>query len=146
MDVFNVLALLMSLAAPFSYINYRYFHLPQTIGVMIAGLTVSVGFMAVGWFGWDVAERAATVLKKIDFNRFLLHGVLSFLLFAGALQIDVDRLFRQKRSILALSTFAVLLSTGIVGIDLVCFLSPQYSRFIRLLPAIRCPYFALPTP
>ncbi|MFA7059839.1 MAG: hypothetical protein WC156_03365 [Pedobacter sp.] len=35
-------------------------------------------------------------ISHIDFNKTLLHGILAFLLFAGALQIKFSDLTRQK--------------------------------------------------
>src|SRR4029078_7765832 len=49
------------------------------------------------------------------FNETLMHGMLAFLLFAGALQGDFQELFKHKWTIRALATFGVLLSTVMIG-------------------------------
>jgi CPA1 family monovalent cation:H+ antiporter len=44
-----------------------------------------------------------------------LNGFLSFLLFAGALEVDFAELFARKWTVLALATLGTVLSTGLVG-------------------------------
>lgn len=106
----------MVLTALFSYINYRFLRLPTTIGVMFIALMVSLGIVALGAAGMDIGQsQVAGVLETIDFNKALLHGMLSFLLFAGAMHIKFDDLISQKWAITELATAGVVASTFIVG-------------------------------
>jgi len=106
----------MVLTAVFSYINYRVLHFPTTIGVMFIALLVSLGFVALGSLGVDIGQiRVAGVLRTIDFNQALLRGMLSFLLFAGAMHIKLEDLTSQKWAIIILATAGVVVSTFIVG-------------------------------
>jgi CPA1 family monovalent cation:H+ antiporter len=116
MKLFNILAILISLSAVFSYINYRFIKLPTTIGVMAIALLGSLGIAALGPLGFGLEENAVRLLDSIDFDETLLHGMLSFLLFAGALHIDLDRLARQKWIIGTLATVGIVSSTFIIGI------------------------------
>jgi CPA1 family monovalent cation:H+ antiporter len=116
MKLFNILAILISLSAVFSYINYRFIKLPTTIGVMAIALLGSLGVAALGPLGFGLEEDAMRLLDSIDFDETLLHGMLSFLLFAGALHIDLDRLARQKWIIGTLATAGIVSSTFIIGI------------------------------
>ncbi|WP_020676201.1 cation:proton antiporter [Geopsychrobacter electrodiphilus] len=116
MKIFEITAMLMVLTALFSFINYRVLRMPTTIGVMFIALVVSLGIICLGWIGIDIGQsEIARILHAIDFNQALLHGMLSFLLFAGALQIRFKDLTRQKWTITILSTAGVLASTFIVG-------------------------------
>jgi len=116
MTLFEMTALLMVLTALFSYLNYRVLHLPTTIGVMFIALAVSLGFVALGWLGMDIGQaRVSEILGTIDFNQALLHGMLSFLLFAGAMHIKLADLSSQKWVITVMSTMGVIVSTSIVG-------------------------------
>ena len=54
-------------------------------------------------------------LEKIDFNRTLMNGMLSFLLFAGALHVDLAGLMKAKFQVSLLATVGVLMSTFING-------------------------------
>ncbi len=106
----------MVLTALFSYINHRIFHMPTTIGVMFIALAVSLGIVTLGWLGIDIGQvHIAQILESIDFDQVLLHGILSFLLFAGAMHINLEDLSGQKWAITVLATVAVVASTFIVG-------------------------------
>lgn len=115
MKLFNILAILITLSAGFSYLNHRFFRLPNTIGLMVIALLVSLGLTALGHFGFGLQEDAHRLLASIDFDETLLHGMLSFLLFAGALHINLENLARQKYIIGLLATFGVLGSTVIIA-------------------------------
>ncbi|MBW1824495.1 MAG: sodium:proton antiporter, partial [Deltaproteobacteria bacterium] len=116
MKLFNIIAVLITLSAVFSYINYRYIHLPNTIGLMLIALLVSLGLIVMGKMGLGFEQDARRLLDSIDFNETLLHGMLSFLLFAGALHINLSDLASQKRIISILATASVAGSTFVVGI------------------------------
>jgi CPA1 family monovalent cation:H+ antiporter len=116
MKLFEITAILMVLTALFSYINYRVLRMPTTIGVMFIALAASLGIVALGWLGMDIGQaNLARILETIDFNQALLHGMLSFLLFAGAMHINLDDLKNQKWAITVLATAGVVASTFIVG-------------------------------
>ena len=116
MQIFEITSILMVLTAFFSYLNYRFLHLPTTIGVMFISLVLSLCIVTAGWLGMNVGqETVAQILAAIDFNETLLHGMLAFLLFAGAMQIKLDDLKAQKGAIVILATVGVVVSTFIVG-------------------------------
>jgi len=115
MDLFNILAILITLTAVFSYMNFRYIGLPVTIGVMVIALSMSLMLILLGSFGFGLRQQAEVLLHSIDFDKTLLHGMLSFLLFAGALHVDINDLMELKWSIGALATVGTLISTFLVG-------------------------------
>ena len=115
MDLFNVLAILITLTAVFSYINHRYIGLPVTIGVMAIALSISLLLNLLGSLGFGLERQAEMLLRSIHFDKALLHGMLSFLLFAGALHINIDDLLERKWSIGSLATVGTLISTFLVG-------------------------------
>lgn len=111
-DIFEVTALLISITALFSYVNYRWLKLPQTIGVMVLALFTSLVFVILGHVGFDgITKAARLILNHIHFDQTLMKGMLSFLLFAGALHIDINDLLARKLTISFLATFGLLLST-----------------------------------
>ncbi|MBZ0109227.1 MAG: sodium:proton antiporter [Candidatus Scalindua rubra] len=116
MEMLDLSALLLSLAAIFSYINFRFIKLPTTIGVMLIAMLLSVSLVVLGHIGLEsIQNKATAVLEGIDFNKALMHGMLSFLLFSGALHVNLDDLAKHKRIISILATFGVVISTFIVG-------------------------------
>lgn len=116
MELLNAAAVLITLAAVFGFINVRFVHMPTTIGIMMIALLCSVILIIAGQLGLaDLREQASRLLQTIDFHETLMQGMLSFLLFAGALHVDLADLAKQKWVILILATFGVITSTVIVG-------------------------------
>jgi CPA1 family monovalent cation:H+ antiporter len=115
MRLLDLAAILITLSALFSYLNYRYLRLPTTIGVMLFALVLSLMLIAFGTFDPRIEQYAEQLLAQVDFNKTLMLGMLSFLLFAGALHVNINDLARHKWVILTLASGGVLLSTFIVG-------------------------------
>jgi len=116
MDTLNLAALMISLAAVFAWINHRFIRLPNTIGLMLIALVLSLALVVAGMFGLGSLEHEAeALLAGVDFNTTLLHGMLSFLLFAGALHVNLADLAKQKWVIAALASVGVVISTALVG-------------------------------
>lgn len=116
MKLFNILAALITISALFSYLNHRFVKLPTTIGVMAISLLGSLVIVLLGSLGFGLEDQAMQLVQSIDFDETLLHGMLSFLLFAGALHVDVNRLASQKWIIGSLATVGTIASTFIVGL------------------------------
>ena len=115
MTVFQIIAILISLTAMFSYLNYRYFKLPATIGVMLIALLVSVGLIGAGHFAPWIRDGTVLLLKQIDFDKTLMQGMLCFLLFAGALHIHLDELAEHRGVIATLAIMGVAISMFVFG-------------------------------
>lgn len=116
MDLYAIITLLIVLSAIFGYINVRFLKLPVTIGLMIVSILFSVLVLVVGQFYSQVPEIEEQLVAQIDFHDLLLDGMLSFLLFAGALHVDFDMLRKQKWPIILFSTVGVLTSAFLVGL------------------------------
>ena len=115
MPTFALLSALVSIGALFSFLSYRVLRLPTSIGTMILSL-VAACVLILGSHTVPALQASAHLLVGgIDFNQVVLHGMLAFLLFAGALQLDLKQLGRERVSVLSLSIFATALSTVIVG-------------------------------
>ena len=115
MSLFHTIAILLVLAAAFSYINYRFIGLPSSVGLIIMALVLSFSLEALGALGFALEGHAARLLESINFNQTVLHGMLGFLLFAGALHINLNELARQRWTVFLLATVGVILSTFIIG-------------------------------
>ena len=115
MNLFHILAILISLSAAFSFLNHRYLRLPTAIGLMLIALLASLGLVLLGPHAHGVEEYIEHMLQAVDFDETLLHGMLSFLLFAGALHVNLADLARQRWVIAILATASVLGATFIIG-------------------------------
>lgn len=115
MGILELTTILMSLAALFSLINLRLLKLPQTIGLMILALSLSIIITAVGAVYPQVFKTVTEITKEFDFSELLVNVMLPFLLFAGAISVNVHELLKDKLTILLLASFGVVFSTFAIG-------------------------------
>jgi CPA1 family monovalent cation:H+ antiporter len=114
---FETASVIVTLAAIAAYMNHLTLRLPQTIALTLSGAIVSV-LVAVAdriwpWIG--LGRVAQAFMSAVDFRSALLNVMLSFLLFAGALHVDLRSLRVGKWPILMLSTVGVMISTLVVA-------------------------------
>ena len=116
-SMFDIIAVLITLSALFSYINHRFIRLPTTIGLMLIALLMSLGIVALDaiGLGLGLATRIKLLMENIDFNTVLMQGMLSFLLFAGALHVNLNDLAKNKWIIGILATIGICVSTLIIA-------------------------------
>ncbi len=118
MKLLNIIATLIVLSAAFGYVNKRFFNLPTTIGVMLVSMLVSMGLFVLGRLGalgLGIEEQWLAIIRSVDFNKTLMVWMLGFLLFAGALHVDLGEMLKQKWEVLILATIGVIISTFITG-------------------------------
>lgn len=115
LETFDTIAILISLAAAFAYINHHFLKMPMTIGLMFLSILASVFLIILGSFGLPVVDYASKLVGGIDFSKVLLEGMLGLLLFAGALHVNLDNLSNQKIEIAVFATVGVITSTFLVG-------------------------------
>lgn len=115
MTAFQILAATLTFAALGSYVNSRFVRLPATIGNMVFALLVSFTMICIGELGFIDLSPVQETIQNLDFSNVVLHGMLSFLLFAGALHINLRELNQVKWPVGILATFGVLVATFITG-------------------------------
>jgi len=115
---FDLAAMLVVASAFLGWLNHHFIKLPHVVGLTAMGGLASVGLLAANAFlpGITLDNTVAQLLAQMDFTETLLQGMLSFLLFAGALHVDLDRLKADWVPVLLLSTVGVILSTIVVGL------------------------------
>jgi monovalent cation:H+ antiporter, CPA1 family len=111
------MAILLTLAAASGFINARVLHLPNTIGVLLVALVVSVIMIITSPVieGVPLRDTAQQLLGTIDLPATLMNGALSFLLFAGSLHVDIGQLWSRKWTVLALATAGTLIWCIVLG-------------------------------
>lgn len=135
----NIIAVCIVITALMAYVNHRFIKLPTAIGVMAVALVFSLLLLALDRLGVASALHDAEVslLQSIDFADVLMQGMLSFLLFAGALHIDLSALKAFRWQVGGLAVLGTLLSTLVVGYALYALLP-----FVGLpLPLMYCLLF-----
>jgi CPA1 family monovalent cation:H+ antiporter len=138
MELYYTFSVLIVLASLFAYLNLRFLKLPGTIGIMIIAMLVSVGIRLVGdsYFP-DTTREFFQLIRTFDFNEILMGAMLNFLLFAGALHVNISDLRDQKLPIMIYSTISVVLSAFIIS-GLVYYVAPLFGI---QLPYIFCLLF-----
>ncbi len=115
MDYFVIASALVFISAFFGYLNVRFIKLPNTIGLTVITIVFTFGVFALSYVDDTLLEAERYIITQIDFRSVLLDIMLSFLLFAGALHTDVQKLKEQRWPVLVFATFGVLVSTFLIG-------------------------------
>ncbi|MEZ4654411.1 MAG: cation:proton antiporter, partial [Candidatus Eisenbacteria bacterium] len=115
--IFDTAAILVVLAAVLGLFNHHVLRLPFAIGLLVSALVASMLVLALDALvpSWAIGDEIRTAVAQIDFHTALMHGMLSFLLFAGALHLDLEDLLSRKVPILLLASVGLLISTAVVG-------------------------------
>jgi len=112
----NTIAVITTITAVFAFLNYKFIKLPTTIGIMTVSLLASLCLILLQYLGVsEVTDIANRLSKAVIFDEVVMNGMLSFLLFAGALHVNINDLSEQKWPIGLLSTFGVLITTFLFG-------------------------------
>jgi CPA1 family monovalent cation:H+ antiporter len=115
MDGLNAAAALITLAALFSVLNHRYIRQPVSVAMLLFSLALSLALVALGKLGVEAKWLARDAIGALALDRALLDGMLSFLLFAGALHVDLDELARRRWAIGFLASLGVVVSALAAG-------------------------------
>ncbi|QDU02286.1 Na(+)/H(+) antiporter NhaP [Gimesia chilikensis] len=117
MNFFDIAGILVALAAAFAFINHKLLKLPTTVGLMLLAMLHAIALLLIDRIvpGATVLTAAETLIGSIDFDQTLMQGMLGYLLFAGALHVNLNDLKEQTAVIALLATIGVLATTFIVG-------------------------------
>ncbi len=117
MSFFEIGAFLIGLSAVFGYINHRFLRLPHTIGLVMIALAASLAIILIELASptVQISEIATDVLHQIDFHETVMRGMLSFLLFAGAMHVDFSVFKSRSHAIGLMATMGILISTFVIG-------------------------------
>ncbi|NCC36270.1 MAG: sodium:proton antiporter, partial [Chloroflexia bacterium] len=118
MRLFDILALLIGFTACFSWLNERFLKLPGAIGSMLIAMVFSLLLLLPLPLLTSFEHEVERMLAGIDLGETLLHGMLGFLLFAGALHVDLRALAEQKWVVGILASASVLGATLLIGCGL----------------------------
>jgi CPA1 family monovalent cation:H+ antiporter len=115
----DIAATCLVATAVLSYLNHRFMKLPTTVGVMAIALAISrILVLDVSGLDHGLRQHEESFLRSIDFSDVLMQGMLSFLLFAGALHVNVGGLKEYRWQIGTLALAGTVLSTLLVGLGM----------------------------
>ena len=135
MKLFDILAILVTFSALFSYLNHRFLRFPRSVGLMLIAIVLSLLVTMLGWLGLGIDDATRSLVASIDFNRALMGGMLSFLLFAGALHVNLGELAANKW------TIGLLASVGLLASALLDSPCRRLPVAFPVLSALRSSYF-----
>ena len=116
LSVLEISAIFLSITALLTYVNHRFIGLPTTIGVMVISILLSIGAIFLGFLGFDqLIDYEVSLLEQLDFTEVLLDGMLSMLLFAGALHVNIGDLKRYKLPIGILAFIGTIVSALLIA-------------------------------
>ena len=122
-SLLELAAILLTLSALFGWLNNKFIPLPHTIGLLVMSVVVSLIMVGI-----DVAvpdkhlfDALTSALLQIDFTSVVMNGMLAFLLFAGALHLDLSKLRSRAVPVAILAFFGTVISTAVVGAGLYFF-------------------------
>jgi CPA1 family monovalent cation:H+ antiporter len=117
LSIFEIAAVLVCLSALFGYLNHRFLALPHTIALVIMALLASLSIIVLEWLSPDIhlSKQLTDGLRELDFNDTLMNGMLSFMLFAGAMHVNFDAFKARSLTIGIMATLGTLISTFLVG-------------------------------
>ncbi|WP_367105749.1 cation:proton antiporter [uncultured Psychrobacter sp.] len=119
LTVLEISAIFLSITAVLSYVNHRFIGLPTTIGVMVISILLSIGAIFLGFLGFDeLIDYEVSLLEQLDFTEVLLDGMLSMLLFAAALHVNIGDLRRYKLPIGILACIGTIVSAVLIATTL----------------------------
>ncbi|WP_298900276.1 sodium:proton antiporter [uncultured Psychroserpens sp.] len=113
--MFEIFVGIIALAAFLSYLNAKFLKLPETIGVMILSIIVSLLFAASYFIDHAYFNYVTEFARRIDFKTILFDFLLGILLFAGAIHVNLKGLLKEKITVFVYATFGVIISTFIIG-------------------------------
>jgi CPA1 family monovalent cation:H+ antiporter len=120
MTPFELVAALLTFVALAGWLNVRTLHIPQGVAMLIVGLATASALFGLQWLfpGLTLGKQIFTYINQIDFVSTVTGYMLAFLLFAGAMQVDLGEMQRRWLSVGALATLGVAASIIIVGLGL----------------------------
>ncbi|MDN5565725.1 MAG: sodium:proton antiporter [Psychrobacter sp.] len=116
LTILEISAIFLSITALLTYINHRFIGLPTTIGVMVISILLSMIAIFLGFLGFDqLIDYEMSLLNQLNFTEVLLDGMLSMLLFAGALHVNISDLRRYKLPIGILACIGTIVSSVLIA-------------------------------
>lgn len=115
MSLFQIVALILALAAGFSYLNVRYLRWPSTIGLTFISLILSMALVTIDQSSLPLDSHLRVLVGHIDFHEAVMNGMLSFLLFGGALHVSYSELRQQKLPVAIFASLGVIISTVVTA-------------------------------
>ena len=120
MTPFEFTAALMAYVALAGWVNAKTLDLPHGVAMLFAGVAAAALLFAVQWClpGFQFVRNLSDYINHIDFVTTVTGYMLAFLLFAGAMQVDLSAMRQHAFAVGTLACLGVIGSILIVGYGL----------------------------
>jgi CPA1 family monovalent cation:H+ antiporter len=110
-------AVLLTLSAIFGLLNYKFLPLSHSVGMLVMSVVTSLMLIGLDALfpGLRLLDQISGGMQRIDFGEIVVNGMLAFLLFAGALHVDLERLRSRAVPVFLLAVFGTIISAGVIG-------------------------------
>lgn len=117
LSLFDLAAVFLTLTAVIGWLNLRVFNLPTAVVMLIVGLVATLSLAGLGRVAPSLGIEAmvAGLVRQVDFSAAVLRFMLAYLLFAGAMHVDLDELKRRGWTAVFLATLGVVISAAVAG-------------------------------
>jgi CPA1 family monovalent cation:H+ antiporter len=117
LSLFDLAAVFLGLGAAIGWLNLKTFSLPPAVAMLVVGLVATLTLVGIDRLvpGLGVGKVMADVVRQVDFSAAVLRFMLAYLLFAGAMHVDVDALARRGWIAAVLATAGVVVSAAVIG-------------------------------
>jgi CPA1 family monovalent cation:H+ antiporter len=133
MSLYAIASIILTIAVLIGYINFRFIKMQPTTAITLGSVIISFILILIGKMGLNEVEQTVeAMLRQIPFHDLVINGMLSFLLFAGALRIDINHLKKQKWEIATLALGSTILSTLFIA-SLIFYILPIFNIHIGFI-------------
>jgi CPA1 family monovalent cation:H+ antiporter len=117
LSLLDLAAIFLVFSAVIGWLNLKLFRLPTGVSMLAVGLLAALSLGGVDRLapGLGVAEAIHRLLTQINFSAAVLRFMLAYLLFAGAVHVDLSELLRRGWTAGVLATVGVVVSAGVIG-------------------------------
>jgi CPA1 family monovalent cation:H+ antiporter len=117
LSLFDLTAVFLTLSAVIGWVNLRVVGLPTAVAMLVIGLATTLALVGLDRLapGLGVGAMIGQLVRQVDFSAAVLRFMLAFLLFAGAMHVDLDELRRRGWTAAFLATAGVAISALVVG-------------------------------
>lgn len=125
LSLMDIAAVLLTLSAVFGWLNHKFLPLSRSVGLLVMSVTTSLFLICLDAAvpAVHLLKQLSEVLRQIDFAEIVVNGMLAFLLFAGALHVDLATLRSRAVPVFILAVFGTSISTATVGFLFWCICS-----------------------
>jgi len=116
-QLFEIAAGILAATVFAAWVNARFLKLPVAVGLLVAGLLAVAVTAAVDFVqpGWGLFEGLSGLIGQVNYPSLVLNFMLAYLLFAGAMGVNVAALRRRSVAVAVLAIVGTIITAVLVA-------------------------------